>query len=511
MNISSSTSSSTDYSRITGLATGMDTDAMVKQAVAGDQAKIDSVLQSKQILEWQQEAYVDIIKDLKSFQSSYLDILGTSDTNMMLSTAYNGTKASSTDENVLKVTTLPNAIKADYKIHVDQLASGATESSNEITDMSELVGTGSFKITVSGVSKPFTITTTATTTGTDLLNALKSATNDDKQSILNYVDINYSELTKKISITNKQTGDTSTLKIEDVSGNVATDIGLTTTGTVTGLNAIVDFKTLDDVDIAVDKNFNSNSFTIDGMKFDLLKTGDSVVSIKPDATDSVAKIKKFVEAYNTLIEKINTKITEKKNYDYKPLTDAQKEEMSEDDISKWETQAKKGLLSRDNTLTNMLSQMRQAIYETVEGAGLSISDIGISTTSNYKDGGKLTLDEEKLKSALETRSDQVYKLFTQSSDVSNEKGILQKFKDLFNNNIGTDGTLIKKAGYEDSRWSYNNQLSKSIEEKENRITRLQDILYDKQTRYYSMFAALEKNMNNLNSQSNWLYSQLGTA
>ncbi len=511
MNISSSTSSSTDYSRITGLATGMDTDAMVKQAVAGEQAKIDSVLQSKQILEWQQEAYVDIIKDLKSFQSSYLDILGTSDTNMMLSTAYNGTKASSTDEDVLKVTTLPNAIKTDYKIHVDQLASGATESSNEITDMSALVGTGSFKITVSGVSKPFTITTTATTTGTDLLNDLKSATNDDKQSILNYVDINYSELTKKISITNKQTGDTSTLKIEDVSGTAATDLGLTTTGTATGLNAIVDFKTLDDVDIAVDKNFNSNSFTIDGMKFDLLKTGDSVVSIKPDATESVDKIKKFVEAYNTLIEKINTKITEKKNYDYKPLTDAQKEEMSEDDISKWETQAKKGLLSRDNNLTNMLSQMRQAIYETVEGAGLSISDIGISTTSNYRDGGKLTLDEEKLKSALETRSDQVYKLFTQSSDVTSKKGILQKFKDVFNNNIGTDGLLIKKAGYENSRWSYNNQLSKSIEEKENRITRLQDILYDKQTRYYSMFAALEKNMNNLNSQSNWLYSQLGTA
>jgi flagellar hook-associated protein 2 len=143
-------------------------------------------------------------------------------------------------------------------------------------------------------SKPFTITTTATTTGTDLLNDLKSATNDDKQSILNYVDINYSELTKKISITNKQTGDTSTLKIEDVSGTVATDLGLTTTGTATGLNAIVDFKTLDDVDMAVDKNFNSNSFTSCGMKFDLLKTGDQC-KFKPGRyCFQLLGIKKFV-------------------------------------------------------------------------------------------------------------------------------------------------------------------------------------------------------------------------
>lgn len=635
MNVSSSSSSSTDYSRITGLATGMDTDAMVKQAVAGDQAKIDSVNQSKQTLQWQQEAYVDIIKDLKGFYDSYIDILGSNDTSMMKSSTYAGVTATSNNPTKLTATPSGGAVKGDYLIEVTQKALTAKKQSiafsgtTQNSALSSLGLTNGNAINISVNGEAFTFTIDNTKTVSDFVTSLKTVTNSNGKTLGNLANISFSELTGKFSIETKDTGSTQELNI---SGQAAIELGMVAgqaakkeslvfsnaTGTsilnevdvlndsslntpdsititvnegtfdvvidptnnINALidsvkNATIDGKTLGDFvnvsfnestgkllietkkigssetlsisgnladklgiatsiiygsgNVGTDAIVNitapgeqnsaqvtksSNKFTIDNITYDLsaASNGDTAtLTVKADATAQVDKFKKFVEKYNELIEKINTKITEKKNYSYKPLTDTQKESMKDEEITKWEEQAKKGLLARDSNLSNLLLQVRQTFYSTVEGAGITLSEIGISTTSNYRDGGKLQIDETKLKDALENKGDLVQKLFTQNSSNANEKGILQRVKDTLNNYIGSDGLLIKKAGYTNSRWAYDNQLSKSIESKNTTIKDLQRRLYDKQERYYKMFAALEKNMNNLNSQSNWLYSQLGTA
>ena len=131
MNISStssSSSSSTDYGRLTGLATGMDTDGLVKQAMSADQTKIDQAKQDIQYVQWQQEAYLDFINTLKDFGKNF-DILQAN--NMMSSTNFTGTVATTTlasaaaADNYLTATTLPGAIKGTYQVKVDQLAQGA--------------------------------------------------------------------------------------------------------------------------------------------------------------------------------------------------------------------------------------------------------------------------------------------------------------------------------------------------------------------------------------------------
>jgi len=71
--------------------------------------------------------------------------------------------------------------------------------------------------------------------------------------------------------------------------------------------------------------------------------------------------------------------------------------------------------------------------------------------------------------------------------------------------------LIQKAGYKDTRWVSENDLSKRITEKNTVLKDLERKLFAKQEALYRRFAALEKNMNNLNSQSNWLNSQLGAS
>lgn len=515
MNISSSTSSSTDYSRITGLATGMDTDAMVKQAVAGDQAKIDSALQSKQILEWQQEAYVDIIKDLKTFQSSYLDILGSNDTSMMKSSTYAGVSATSDEPTKINATVSGGAVKGNYLVEVTQKAltakgqssvfSGATQSST----LSSLGLTNNKAINITVNEEAFTFTVDNTKTVSDLVTSLKAVTNSNGETLGNLANISFSELTGKFTIETKDTGSGQELAI---SGEAATELGMATGEGNIGTDAIVSITAPGEAEATVTKS--SNKFTIDNITYDLSNStnGDTAtLTVKADTTEQVAKFKKFIEAYNTLIEKINDKVSEKKNLDYKPLTDSQKEEMTDDEIEKWETQAKKGVLRRESNLSNLLVQLRQSFYSTVEGAGISLTDIGISTTSDYLSGGKLEIDEDKLETALEEKGDLVQKLFTQSGDTSSSKGILQKMKDSFENLVGNNGLLIQKSGYTNTRWTISNELTKSIEAKKAILENLEDRYYEKQTRYYQMFAALEKNINNLNSQSNWLYSQLGTA
>jgi flagellar hook-associated protein 2 len=623
LNISSTSNSgsnTTDYSRLTGLATGLDTDGLVKQALAGDQTKIDQIKKDTQYIQWQQEAYVGFIKDLKDFNDNF-DIIKPD--NMMLSGAYTGTTASgalsngSDADDYLTASTLPGAIKGNYQIQISNLAEGAKSQSglgsisftppadasglsgkivldianvgqktidlsgytkgtsvdqivsdiqskltkdgsitgdidiskdisvknengkivitsisgnnaavnngttlNEVSGFSGrtissgftssttlgslgVTGSDSFTIKING-TKTFTINISSTDKVSDLVDKLKSA-NNGTDNLLSYVNISFSDLTNKLSIETKDTGTANTMEIQSTSNTKILGIA----GTYAGKDANISIKAPGESNF-VQVTKGSNAFTIDNIKYNLLTaTSDTInLNVKSDASAQVDKFKKFIDKYNEIIDKINTKINEKRNYDYKPLTDTQKSSMKDTEITAWETKAKEGILARDNYLTNIVSQMRQAVYDTVKSSGISVTEVGITTTSNFKDGGKLVLDETKLKSALEQRGDLVQKLFTNSDSAYENKGIFQRFKDIINNATGTDGTLVKKAGYTNTRWVSENQLSKSIAEKNAKIKDMQAAMKEKQQRLYSMYATLEQNMNNINSQSSWLTSQL---
>lgn len=516
INSTSSGSSSTDYSRITGLATGMDIDGMVKSALAADQTKIDKENQNLQYVQWQQEAYVDVIKDLKDFYNSF-DVLKSD--NMMLSSTYAGVKASvaTGGENIATATASPGAVKGNYQVTVTNLASTAKEQSKQLNEGTtgttklsdlglDLTSGESIKITVN--NKVFTVTVDASKTISEFVNTLRSTKLDTGEVLGSYINVNFSELTRKLTIETKDTGSTQQLTVEDVgTGTIKSKLQMLHTN---GENATGTIKAPGEANQAsFDKS--TNNFSIDNMNYSLVAEDTIAITVKADASDQVDKFKKFIEKYNTLVEKLNTKINEKKQYTYKPLTDAQKEEMKDDEITKWETEAKQGILRRESNIVNMLSAIRTALFTPVDGTGISLSDVGISTTSNYMNGGKLQLDETKLKSALEQKGDLVENLFVQSGTTDSTKGIFQRIKTSVDNMVGLNGILVKKAGYTDSRWASSNDLSKNIQDKNTRIKEMQSRMADKQQRLYSMYAVLEKNMNNLNSQSSWLYSQLGTS
>ena len=100
---------------------------------------------------------------------------------------------------------------------------------------------------------------------------------------------------------------------------------------------------------------SSNSVNIGGVIIDLLKTSEDpvVITMRNDPTTLMEPIKKFVEDYNTMIDLINGLVKENVYRDFPPLSEAQKEEMSEKQIEKWEEKAKSGVLRGDSILRGL--------------------------------------------------------------------------------------------------------------------------------------------------------------
>lgn len=135
------------------------------------------------------------------------------------------------------------------------------------------------------------------------------------------------------------------------------------------------------------------------------------VSVTQDSAKIAENVKSFVEKYNTLINKLYEWYNEKPNSDYKPLTEAQKSSMKEEQIEKWEEKAKAGLLYHDKTLGNLITEIRRVVTEKVEGVSGKYNNIfalGISTTGIK---GNLTVDEAKLSEAIAADPDAVYNIF----------------------------------------------------------------------------------------------------
>lgn len=552
-----------DKLRITGMASGLDVDTTVKQLIKAQSAKVDKVKQDKQIVQWKQELYREIIGDLNTIKSTYFDVLK-SDTYMLSSNNYSGFDVTTYDSGTTTTSLYASATagtgaqtgtyKVDFTDGHLAVAAGV-KSNGKITTLSGGDATGSTKMSDLGIpvqdititynngagaiSK--TVSITADTTLSQLASAINSATSSG-------VVAKFSELTGQFSIQTASTGATTTLRLSGdatfleklkLGDGISTSVDETTTNYKIEPQDL-SVKITPPGGSAVPVSKSTNKFTIDGITYNLLsdKKSDGITPVITDITVTTNtqkpydKIKAFIDKYNEVIGKINTKIQEKVQYDYKPLTDEQKKEMEKEDIEAWEAKAKEGLLKHDSNLENMLTSMRRAFFDEVEGAGITLKEIGLSTSSDISQRGKIIIDETKLKNAIQNNGQQVANLFMKAStsipsydpDLSNadrttrnsEEGIFQRINDILQdyvrttrNDSGKKGILLEKAGVKGDFTEFNNLLSTEITYKDKIINDLLDKLADKEEKYYLQFSKLEQAMNKMNAQSSWLSQQLG--
>ena len=366
---------------------------------------------------------------------------------------------------------------------------------------------------------------------TTSLNKIMAAVNSNTAA---GVRMSYDSLNNMFILETKTTGATASIMTTDNSGGLLASLGLTTNEAVRGEDASITYvdPTITDTNNQPVEHVitrSTNSFDVNGIVFSLSMDfeGEVELSVKSDPTKAVELIKGFVEKYNELLDKINTLLSEEREYDYEPLTDEQKEAMTEKDIELWEKKAKSGLLNGDNLLRSIVTGFRNAVIASVEGTGLTLASIGIKSNS-WMDKGKLYVDEEKLKQALSENPTEVFELFTKQSNVSynsavgnasartqrfNESGLIYRLYDVIQDNIRTTtvnghrGALLEKAGMTGDRSLYNNTLYQQIAAYDREIAELNDDLIIKENQYYAQFAQLERLISDMNNQSLWLSRQ----
>ncbi len=491
-----STINTTRYFGLSG--SGLDIDQMVSDLMKAHRTRQDKIKQNKTIAEWQREQYREINNSLRSLRDSAL--------NMKLQKTYLTKEATSSNEGIVKVSAGNNAVAGSYSIKVTALASSARLNSSEAvsfdaskTNLQEQLGLTSSDPVV------FTINgeEISIDPSTDTIDTLVSKINNAGAG----VSASFDKTLSRMFISSTATGAAAAIDFDDSSN--ASEL-------FNALKLDDPFAAVSGTDAAFELNGTSltaatNNLAIAGVTYTLTGTSASEtvsVNIASDTDAIYDSIKTFVDLYNTTIDQVNSRISEERDRDYLPLTDEEREELTDEQEEQWEETAKTGLLRSDTLLTGIVSSMRSSLASIVSNTGSSfnsMASIGI-TTGDYTEKGKLYIDEDKLKEAISSDPDAVMNLFTTSSEVAGEEGLAVRVYDSLNSGINQ---LISKAGSDSSYSIFDNStLGEKITDYEEQIDTWDDRLQEMEDRYYTQFTALETALYSMSQQSSWITQML---
>jgi flagellar hook-associated protein 2 len=506
--------------RIGGLASGMDIDQLVKDLMKAERMPLDKLTQRKQYLEWQRDDYRNVNKSLLELDTLIFDGIGRQ-------SSFTKKTVSVSNSDALSVKNINSTVDFSGTVKVNELASAATMYSSGVISLDPTK-----KLSEQGITNPQTIKIKAINKDGTFDNIGYELTfdpaNETLDSIIEKINKNsgvnafFDPVSKKVSLIAKHTGNyddatppdpdtdndpeivlegsffSNTLKLD--SNNIVA--AAFTRGTV-GKNAEIEYN-------GMTITRASNTFVINGIEFTLKEktTGPVTFSSTTDTDAIVETIKKFVDKYNEVIAQLNSKIDEKRYRSFQPLTKEQREAMSEKEIELWEEKAKSGTLRSDSIITSGLSKMRQDLYGPVSGITSEFNQlaaIGITTSSNYLDKGKLEINVDKLKKALSEDPNAVYELFNKDGTTAAEQGIGKRLRSTIK---ATMTDIEKKAG---KSYSVNNSfvLGRNLDDLDKQISKFEAKLIQVEDRYWRQFTAMEKAIQRANEQSVYLMQQFG--
>ena len=338
--------------RITGLNSGLDTEAIISALVSSYDYKTEKYKKAQTKLSWKQEKW----KDLNSKIYSFYNAVG----NLRLSNAYDLKTTTSSDSSKVTVSAGSNAPNGTQKLNVLQIAQASSWTGGKLTKTDGSAATGStklselgypngeatIKVTV-GSSKSKEITVKGDMTVDQFVGQLKDAG----------LNVNFDEKNQRIFVNAKETGSAGGFKIEGVAGNgkrALEKLGLGNTARkIDGTDAKIKLN-------GVEYTSSSNSFSINGLNLTVQGvTGDGddkavTITTNTDTQGIYDKVKVFLTQYNSLINEMASLYNAETAKGYEPLTDEEKEAMSEAEVEKWEQKIKDSLLRRDDSLESVL-------------------------------------------------------------------------------------------------------------------------------------------------------------
>lgn len=260
----------------------------------------------------------------------------------------------------------------------------------------------------------------------------------------------------------------------------------------------------------------NNSFAINGLTFTALaetKDGEEVTVTTQDDTDGIYNmIKDFLKEYNSIINEIDKLYNAESASEYEPLTDDEKESLSDSEIEKYETKIKDALLRSDDTLSGIRNGLKEVLSGGIEVGGktLYLSNFGINTLGYFEaadneknmyhidgdpDDSSTSGNADKLKSLISSDPDTVVSFFTQLS-----RNLYSKMSDL---SSAVDGYRSYGSFYDDKRMTsdYNDYKTKIAEQEQE--------LADYEDKWYEKFSKMETALTKLQSNTNAVTSLLG--
>lgn len=537
--------------RITGLNSGLDTEAIISELVSAYRTKEEKYQKAQTKLSWKQDAWKDLNIKVRSLYDNISNLRFTSAWTMKKTTVSDSTKAT--------VTAAGSCVNGTQTLKIKQLAKGTYITGGEFsntsagtaptsaTKLSELGYTGSggdIQVKDSSGNVVKTVSVTGNTTIKDLVSALNGA-GDTKAS--------FDATNKRIFMTSNKTGEQNAFSL-DGDADILKTVGLSKEGGA----SIVDAQ---DSEIELNgAKFTSanNTYTVNGLTIDCLaETGNSEISITTsvDTQSMYDQVKSFLSQYNSLMKEMYSLYNADSAKGYEPLTDSEKDQMTDTEVEKWEERIKAALLRRDDTLDGIMSTMKNAMstsyyiyngnavtydsdkqYYKCNGNAIKNSDGSYVTSASQlklwasANGAKkyslssfgikteayATMTANSSQDAYHIDGDADDSVSKNNSDVllnmlSSDPDTVSSFmKQLTSGLYSAIDTKMKSVkGLSSSYTIYNDiEMAREYSDYTDTISKWEDKLTDLEDSYYKKFAAMESALASLQSQSSSLSSLL---
>lgn len=512
--------------RMSGLVSNLDTDSIIGALMSVQKFKKTKIEGKISKLEWKQEKWKALNSKLYSFYTDNLSKL-------RMQSSFSTKKVSSSDETIATVTASNSAPEGTHALKVKQLASAqfvtgdkltvdenskAISATTKLTDLNMTVGN---KITVTAGTKTQTLEIKDTTTVNDFVASLKDAG----------LNASYDANQKRFFISSKESGYANAFSLTATTASELTGLGLSEITKTDAGGGVYNVSGGSNISLIAPKDAiyyyngveftgSSNNITINGLSLtlkgttaglDTVSTADDQVinlNVSNDTEAVYGMVKNFVAKYNELLKEMNTQYYAENANGYTPLTAEQKEAMTDDEVTKWETKIKDSLLRKDDSLGSMINAMRSKLGSnvTVDGKQYALSSYGIKTSVDYTERGLLHIDGNSEDSSVANNEDKLKTALIQDPDT-----VMKVMNKLADNLYSSMQESMKSSSLRSALTFYNDkELKSSITDNKEELSKFEERLQKLENRYYRQYSAMETALSKMNSQSSYMSSMLGT-
>lgn len=491
--------------RITGMNSGLDTESIISELVKAKSAKKDDLVKAQTKLQWKQDAWKELNSKVYSFYSKSLS-------NMRFQSDYMKKTTKVSNSNAASVITGANAVNGVQTLSIDNLAktgylTGAEVKPYQNSNNEDVKLSGSTKLSELGIASDSKIKLNGEEITLDAEMTVDGLVSKLKEKGVN---ASFDAKNQRFFISAKESGEDGDFTIEggNADGIAALNrLGITGDGAIhnKGENARI---TLNGAVFVS----NTNVFEINGLTITANAEATEFTISTMDDTDGIYDmIKGFLKEYNELINEMDKLYGAESAKGYEPLTDEEKESMSEKEIEKWEEKIKDSILRKDSTLSSVASAVKGIMSQGIKLGDdtLYLSDFGISTLGYFTaadneknayhidgdpDDSNTSGNGDKLKTAIANEPEKVVNFFTALADKLYTKL----------------GDMMKKTEYSSSFTLYDDiSMKEEYDDYKSKITKQEQKITDFEDRYYKKFSAMETALAKMSSKESAISGLLG--